>query len=180
MPTENEMKFILNYQCEEDVKKISKNQYKISQGYLIATRGITVRIRKSEMVSKKTKDEYFFTLKVSTAGRVIEIEKKLDERDFNDLWAIALNKLEKIRFIVENNNDEWEIDFFKDYLGKTYMAVAELEMPENQMEPNSLPIIVKNNLIYKVPLTDTRFSNKLLGDARYATELLQTILKQNS
>jgi CYTH domain-containing protein len=167
----------LDKNCESAVNKLSNEQFDISQGYLIATRGITVRIRKSVKKNGKKANSYYFTLKVNTAGRVIEIEKNIDERDFNDLWDIALNKLQKIRYIVKNNEDSWELDFFKDYRGETYMAVAEIEMPENQIEPDSVPDIVKKNLIYKVPLTDARFSNKLLGDARYAAELLQEILK---
>ena len=55
------------------------------------------------------------------------------------------------------------------------MAVAEIEMPEGQLEPNSLPDIVKNNLIFKVPLNDSRFSNKLLASERYVVELLKEI-----
>lgn len=176
MPTENERKYLLDAGCESTVKKICTDQFDISQGYLIATRGITVRVRKSARKSNG-KSEYYFTLKVNTAGRVIEIEKNLDERDFTDLWAIALNKLEKVRYIVKYGGNSWELDFFKDYRGETYMAVAEIELPEDQLEPNSLPEIVKQNLIYKVPLTDARFSNKLLGDARYAAELLQEILR---
>jgi len=149
----------------------------ISQGYLIATRGITVRVRKS-VRRRGGKSDYYFTLKVNTAGRVIEIEKNLDERDFNDLWDISLNKLQKIRYIIKHGKENWELDFFKDYRSETYMAIAEVELPEDQLEPHSLPEIVKKHLIYKVPLTDSRFSNKLLGDARYALELLQEILNK--
>lgn len=178
MPTENERKFILDVNCENTVSKLSIEQYDISQGYLIATRGITVRVRKSVRRSRDKKSAYYFTLKVNTAGRVIEIEKNLDERDFNDLWDISLNKLEKVRYIIKHEKENWEMDFFKDYRGQTYMSVAEIELPENKLEPESLPDIVKKNLIYKVPLNDNRFSNKLLGDARYAAELIQEILNK--
>ena len=174
MPTENELKIIIDINCEAAVNKLSTDQLEISQGYLIATRGITCRVRKSVRRRGK-KSEFFFTLKVNTAGRVIEIEKNLDERDFNDLWDIALNKLEKIRYIVKHDGIIWELDFFKDYRNETYMAVAEIEMPEGQLEPNSLPDIVKNNLIFKVPLNDSRFSNKLLASERYVVELLKEI-----
>lgn len=177
MPTENERKYLLDAKCEPAVNKLSVEQWDISQGYLIATRGITVRVRKSVRRSGG-KSDYYFTLKVNTAGRVIEIEKNLDERDFNDLWGISLNKLQKVRYIVKHEKEAWELDFFKDYRGETYMAVAEIELPEDQLEPYSLPDIVKKSLIYKVPLTDGRFSNKLLGDARYAAELLQEILNK--
>lgn len=173
MPTENERKYVLNKNCLEEVKKISSACYDISQGYLIATRGITVRVRR--FISNK-KQEHYFTLKVTTAGRTIEIEKKIDSRDFEDLWNIALNKLEKVRYVVKSK-EVWEIDFFKDYKDEIYMAVAEVEIPEDEYEPTFLPDIIQKNLFYTVPLTDTRFSNKLLGDARYASQLLKQIKK---
>lgn len=177
MPTENERKYLLDSNCESDVHKLSIEQMDIAQGYLIATRGITVRVRKAARRSN-SKTNYYFTLKVNTAGRVIEIEQDLDERDFRNLWDIALNKLEKVRYIVKNKKDVWEMDFFKDYKNETYMAVAEIELPEGKEGPDTLPNIVKDNIIYEVPLTDNRFSNKLLGDARYAAELFQEI-KEN-
>lgn len=171
MPTENELKSLIRTECEKQVEELSSDQYLIQQGYLIATRGITVRVRKSRR--KKTGQEnYYFTLKVNTGGRCIEVENKLDSRDFNDLWDIALNKLEKIRYVVKSGKLDWELDFFKDYRGKTYIAVAEIELPEGQLEPESTPDIVKKNTIYKVGRDDQRFSNKLLGDARYASELI--------
>ena len=174
MPTENERKFIIKTDCESEVEKISSDQYLISQGYLIATRGITTRIRKS--IRKSDGFEcYYFTLKVNTAGRCVEVETKLDQRDFKDLWSLTLNQLEKIRYIVKHNKKTWELDFLKDYKNQTYMAIAEIEMPENQLEPKSIPDIVKNNLIFKVPLTDNRFSNKLLSNAKYAAEILTEI-----
>lgn len=176
IPTENERKYIIKTSCENNIIKASSKQYDISQGYLIATRGITVRIRKlSKRKSKKV--NYFFTLKSTTNGRNIEIETKLDERDFNDLWSIALNKLEKLRCIIRSK-DVWEVDFFKDYKNRTYIAIAEVELPENRNEPYTIPKIIKNNLIYSVPLTDTRFSNKLIGDARYASQLLKETRKE--
>jgi CYTH domain-containing protein len=177
MPTENERKYVLKSECELAVNELSSEQYDIAQGYLIATRGITVRVRKSIKRSNKA-ENYVFALKVNTAGRCIEIENNLDKRDFDDLWAIALNQLEKVRYIVKHNKACWELDFFKDYRGQTYMAVAEIELPEDQMEPDSIPDVVKKNMLFKVPLTDTRFSNKLLGNARYAAELLNEITKK--
>ncbi|RTK96625.1 MAG: hypothetical protein EKK64_03305 [Neisseriaceae bacterium] len=177
MPTENELKFVIDKRCEKRIKKTSKESYDINQGYLIATRGITVRIRKSiEKHNKKCKN--YFTLKVNTNGRTVEIEQEIDERDFKDLWNIALNKLQKIRYVLKNKKERWELDFFKDHKNQTYMAIAEIEMPEEQQHPNTIPDIVKENLIYQVPLIDIRFSNKLLSDARYAKELIKEVKKK--
>jgi len=177
MPTENERKYVLRSECESLVNELSTEQYDIAQGYLIATRGITVRVRKQKKRSNGA-ESYVFALKVNTNGRCIEVENNLDKRDFDDLWAIALNQLEKVRYIVRHNKSSWELDFFKDYRGQTYMAVAEIELPEDQMDPDSIPDVVKKNMIFKVPLTDTRFSNKLLGNARYAAELINEITKK--
>jgi CYTH domain-containing protein len=168
---------VIDSLCESEVKKNSSSQYDISQGYLIATRGITVRVRKSVKLSNQ-KTEYYFTLKATTGGRAIEVEKKLDKRDFDDLWNIALNRLEKTRYIINSFENTWEIDFFRDYKEHIYMAIAEVELPEDQYEPHDTPDVVKENLLYVVPLTDTRFSNKLLGDARYASQLLTEIRKE--
>jgi CYTH domain-containing protein len=180
MPTENERKYVLNAKCERAVADMAIQKYEISQGYLIATRGITVRVRKSVPVyaNGNNKGGYFFTMKVNTGGRCVEVENKLDKRDFDDLWAISLNKLEKIRYDVRAGKYLWECDFFKDYKAQTYIAIAEIELPEGQMEPDSLPPFIKDNLLYRVALTDTRFSNKLLGDARYAADLLTEITKK--
>jgi len=177
MPTENERKYVLKTECEMAVNELSSEQYSISQGYLIATRGITTRIRKSVKKSNGS-ESYYFTLKVNTAGRCVEVETKLDQRDFNDLWLLALNQLEKVRYIVKHGKNTWELDFFKDYKNQTYMAVAEVELPEDQMEPDTIPDIVKRNMLFKVPLTDNRFSNKLLSNAKYAAELLNEILRK--
>lgn len=175
MPTENERKYILDIDCLNQVRKSSFEKNEISQGYLIATRGITVRVRKLTKESGKT--NYFFTLKVTTAGRTVEIEKSIDKRDFEDLWNIALNKLEKTRYLIKDEH-VWEVDFFKDYKDEIYICVAEVELGEDEYEPCSLPILVQQKLLYSVPLTDTRFSNKLLGDARYASQLLKQIRKE--
>ncbi len=176
MPTEFERKFVIKASCEKSIADVAIQKYEIAQGYLIATRGITVRVRKSVATySNGGKGGMYFTMKVNTNNRCVEIENKLDKRDFDDLWNIALNKLEKIRYEVKNNKEIWECDFFKDYRDQTYMAVAEIELPEGQLEPNSVPPFIRDNLIYRVALTDTRFSNKLLGDARYAADLLNEI-----
>lgn len=175
MPTENERKYVIETSTENEINELCSEKYLIAQGYLIATRGITVRVRKMKPLFGKEKEVHYFTMKVNAGGRMIEIENKIDKRDFDDLWNIAVNKLEKIRYLVKDQKVYWEMDFFKDYRGETYMAVAEIEMPEGQLEPTSLPNVVKNNLLHKVDLVDTRFANKLLGDARYACELLKEL-----
>lgn len=181
MPTENERKYILDLGCEEKIPPLATKKYLIAQGYMVATRGITVRVRK---LQTRKKVKHFFTLKANAGGRLVEIEEQIDERDFNDLWSICLNKLEKIRYVVPDHPPEfppvlWELDFFKDYQNNTYFAMAEVELPEGKPGPDVIPDFINDNLLFEVPLTDNRFGNKLLGDARYAANILQDIKSAN-
>lgn len=55
------------------------------------------------------------------------------------IYGIYLNKLEKVRYIIKINKRKMGNWFLKDYKKATYIAVAEIEMPKNQFEPNNLP-----------------------------------------
>lgn len=173
MPTENERKFILRINCEQDVAAIAYNKSEIHQAYLVSTKGVTFRVR--SMTTKKGKIQYFFTFKCNTGDRVLEIEKKINRRDFVDLWQHSLSKLEKTRYKLNGEYKGWVVDFFHDHHDNTYFVMAECEMPEGQISPTSIPPVVQKALIYEVPLNDTRFCSKLIGDVRYATRLLQEI-----
>lgn len=176
MPTENERKWVLYMECEEQINKLAEEKWRIHQGYLMVGKGTSLRIRKqSDRLNKKL--IYTMTFKSTVAtGRVVEIEKRLDERDFNDLWPMSFNKVEKIRCVIYDKNHEmWEIDFFKDHNQQTYFAMAEFEMPEGKKEPDSLPPFIKNNLLHEVALTDCRYASKLLGDVRYALDLYSSL-----
>jgi CYTH domain-containing protein len=186
MPTENERKFVIDLGCEEEIAGLASKKYLIAQGYMVTTKGITVRARKRFDYRSKDKNhfQYYFTLKANAGGRCVEIEDRINERDFNDLWSICRNKLEKIRYVVTHRRTrkptlDWELDFFKDHRNETYFALAEIELPEGKEAPDVIPDFVKNNLLFEVPLTDNRFGNKLLGDARYAANILQDIKSAN-
>lgn len=184
MPTEHEFKFILKLNCEDNLIKIAKKHLCISQGYLLASKGISLRLRSSQSgemykstLIPKNDFRYEINFKSNTSKRIIEIENKIDKRDFDDLWQQCLNKLIKYRHIVKDKMDNsWEIDFFKDYNNENYFAMAELELPEGQ-SPKFIPDFIKSNLIYEVPLTDTRFSSKLIADVRYAIEINKSLLR---
>ena len=170
MPTENELKFMLEYKStEEKFQKLAESKVLILQGYLFFSKGASLRCRKA-------KNKYYLTFKSNVNGRVVEIENQIDERDFNDLWLQCMNKLEKIRYLVPDQQGQiWEIDFFKDHNGINYFCLAELEMPEGQRTPKFMPKFIKENLVFEVPLTDCRFASKLLADIRYASDLYKLI-----
>ena len=47
MPTENERKYVLNLDCEPQIKELSVNKSEIIQGYLVVSKGMSVRIRQA-------------------------------------------------------------------------------------------------------------------------------------
>lgn len=181
MPTENECKFILHMECEEQIGKLAEEKWRLHQGWLMAGKGYSLRCRKqTDRLNKKT--TYILNYKCTVAsGRTVEIEKRMDERDFNDLWPQCLNKIEKVRCVVyDKYHEKWEIDFFKDHNQQTYFAMAEFEMPEGKLAPDTLPPFIRNNLLHEVPLTDCRFASKLLGDVRYALNLYTSLKESNN
>jgi len=171
IPTENELKFLLNLECEKDLIDAAKNVRHIHQGYLAFTKGMSLRVRETNG------NRYELTFKQKIKNRVVEIEKKIDLRDFTDLWNISVNKLEKIRYDIEDNG-LWEVDVFKDHFHKSYIIVAEYEMPEGMEHPKVIPKIIKKNLLYAVPKDDVRFASKKIANLKYAQKLYQTLKEE--
>lgn len=163
------MKYLLDLKCEKHIAEVAKSQRLIKQGYLVFTKGMSLRIRSSD------DSKYELTFKRKVRGRVIEIEQKLNARDFNDLWSVAVNRLEKIRYDVVDKKEVWEVDAFKDHNHETYIVVAEHEMPEGVLEPKRIPVVIKNQLIYSVRLDDDRFASKKLADVKYSKKLYEEI-----
>jgi CYTH domain-containing protein len=116
--------------------------------------------------------------KQKVKGRVIEIQKKISRRDFEDLWSVSMGKLEKVRYNLVYGSAIWEVDFFKDD-SETYFALAEIEMPESQLKPDFIPGIITSNLIYEVARSDDRFASKRLADVNYARKLYLKIVEEN-
>lgn len=151
---------------------MAREHQHIKQGYLAFSKGMTVRIRGIE---DGQKSKWFMTLKHKVGERVIEIEKKLDERDGTDLWSVCVGKLKKDRYVIEDKGITWEVDFFKK--GQhLYFVLAEVELPEGANRPKVVPEFLRDYILYEVPLTDDRFSNKRLGEVEFASNLYQQIL----
>lgn len=144
----------------------------IKQGYLAFSKGMTTRIR---CITTLKKERWYLTFKQKINSRVIEIEKKIDSRDGHDLWDVCVGKLKKNRYAIDNEGVTWELDIFKK--GTLYFILAEVELEEGAPRPKTVPPFLKDYILYEVPLTDDRFSNKRLGDAEYATNLYKQIKK---
>jgi CYTH domain-containing protein len=176
MPTEHEYKYVLNIATHDSYfKKCCKKHLVIQQGYLAFSKGMTCRVRSSREEGQSDRHtKWFLTFKQKVRKRVIEVEQQLDQRDGKDLWSVCVGKLKKDRYVIDNNDNTWEVDFFNN--GNLYFVMAEVELEEGSTRPE-LPLFISANLLYEVPLTDDRFGNKRLGDAEYATEIYNKIVQ---
>ncbi len=172
MPIENERKFVIleSPETEQIIFDQSEQTLRIEQKYLIIDKGISVRIRQT---INDGMHSYRLTVKQNVAGQVVEIETPISEDDFRKLWTTGINKITKTRYIYQG----WEIDFFKNE-GINYLAIAEIELTPWQKEPESIPKLIQNYLIFAVPIEDNRFSNKKLGNIKYAIDLLNSVKKE--
>lgn len=180
MPTEHEYKYVLKFDSKlvlDMVLQGDKIEY-IEQGYLGSGKGNTVRIRCiTKNKNTKPKKTWYYTFKRKVKGRNIEIEKKIDARDGADLWGECTSKLRKKRCTFFYK-ERWEVDLFYDANEKFYFAMAEIEMKEGSPPPSKLPDFLKKKVLYAVPLTDERFSNKRLANVEYTKELYRQLTEE--
>jgi len=169
MPTEHEYKTVISLDLANDfhhptLVKMAKEHQHIKQGYLDSGDGMTTRIRCID------NQKWILTFKQKVGDRIIEIEQELDDRDGQDLWSICVRKLKKNRYVIEDNGIKWELDFFNNE-NNIYFVLLEVELPEGSSRPKTVPEFLKEYVLYEVPLTDSQFSNKLLSEVNFATEI---------
>lgn len=178
IPTEFEFKYVLslevaNFYDHKALLKKSSDFLHIKQGYLAFSKGMTLRVRSA---TSNGKEKWFLTFKQKVGDRVIEIEKKIDDRDGNDLWDVCIGCVKKDRYIFEDQGLLWELDLFRKG-GHLYFVQLEVELREGQPRPKEVPEFLKSFVIYEVPLTDDRFASKRLADIGYASQLYSLIEK---
>jgi len=173
MPIENERKFVLNEQVvglEADLGAMpGVARHLLRQAYLDAP---GLRIRSLEGSGKT---DHVFTYKRTIDGQVVEIETGLSAVDFARLWTQRRETLVKVRYSWTEGRYHWDVDFFKRDDGSTYFAMAEVEMPEEQIEPPPLPDFLETHLLMVAPALDPRFTSKRIADQAHATNLLAEI-----
>ena len=177
MPTEHEYKYILKLETPEEYFEHDCEKHLIlRQGYLAFSKGMSCRVRSSRQHGESARrTKWFLTFKQKVGSRTIEIEKELDKRDGEDLWSVCVGKLKKDRYVIKGLEDTlWDVDFFK--RGDLYFVMAEVELKEGSPRVD-LPLFIKADLLYEVPLTDDRFSNKRLGDVDYAISMYQKVVQ---
>jgi CYTH domain-containing protein len=177
MPIENERKFVLD---EDGGLEASLAQApgvvrsRLAQGYLDSP---GVRIRSVETGGRT---RYVFTFKRPVDGQMVEIETDIDEADFKRLWSVCRETLAKTRYSWADGRFHWDIDFFKTSDGRTYFALAEVEMPEQERQPPEVPARLVGHLVGPAPLGDPRFTSKRLADQAHARGLLAEIREKGS
>lgn len=172
MPIENERKFVLDTDRELEAalaRLPGVSQSVLRQAYLDVT-GLRVRSIHSDGITR-----FVFTYKRTVAGRVVEIETDIAADDFERLWSVGHQMLRKIRYSWDHGRYHWDIDFFKTGDERTYFALAEVEMPEEETEPPPLPSCLVEWSLGLVPLGDPRFASKRLADQAHAEHLLSDI-----
>jgi len=173
MPIENERKFVLNERAsglEVELGALTGvSRHLLRQAYLDAP---GLRIRSLEGEGETT---HVFTYKRTVEGQVVEVETGLSPADFARLWTQRKETLVKVRYSWTEGRYHWDVDFFKRDDGSTYFAMAEVEMPEEQIEPPPLPDLLAKHLLMIAPALDPRFTSKRIADQTHATELLAEI-----
>jgi CYTH domain-containing protein len=172
MPIENERKFVLDDPHGELERRLASAQPSIRraairQAYLDT---VGLRIRRFDRDGTVS---HVFSYKRPVDGAMVEIEREIDALDFERLWTLRRESLEKVRFSIPDGECLWDIDFFKDE-GRTYFALAEVEMPEGREEPPAPPAILAPYIEFLVARGDERFSSKKLADPAYARRLRST------
>lgn len=170
MPTENEYKFPLVIESEPEIIRESIRKFGIKQGYI---NNGDIRVRMTQLYNSKNEIYSFNTLlafKKFVSNRLIEIEPIISERDFTDLWSIAENKVEKYRYVLENN---WVADYFYEN-NLCYFALSEVELPEGDERPKDIIDVVKKNLT-KYSIDDREITSYKLSNVEYARKIYKQL-----
>lgn len=125
-------------------------------------------------------DKFMFTYKqwCRAKNRDTEIEMKISEDNFEDLFSQNLRDLTKNRYYAPDNaasDHDWSVDFILDDNGEPYLLLAEVEMPDGMEDPKYIPDLITPYIAYRVPKGDKNFSNSMLCDQDHARSMLKHI-----
>ncbi len=172
MPIENERKFVLVNDGRLEPRLAQApgvTRGLIVQAYLESP---GVRLRVVELDGRR---HHIFSYKRPIEGKTVEIETYVGEEDFRRLWTLRKETLQKVRYSWPDGRFGWDVDFFKAIDGSTYFAMAEVEMPDGDVQPPPLPPRLAPHAIFAVPNGDPRFSSKRLASRQHAEALMAEI-----
>ena len=163
MPIENEFKYPLRISQElMDRFLYEFHSEMLEQGYLSPE----ARIRRSTAFGVS---DCKFTFKKMTADGLVEIETPISEQDFDRLWPLVIERLQKKRFSFDADGVHWDIDFFGP-IETPYLAMAEAEVPDGQAQPEPCSWIADH--VIACVGKDERFTSRRLADPDYASKLV--------
>jgi CYTH domain-containing protein len=169
MPIENERKFVLfeDGGLEARLAKAPDVARKLLRQAYLDVSGLRIRSIEAEGTIR-----YIFSYKRPVEGQMVEIETDIAPTDFERLWKLRRETLRKVRYSWDEGRFHWDIDFFKTDDERTYFALAEVEMPEEDTVPPPVPSLLEPYLVDLVPMGDPRFTSKRLADRAHAEQLL--------
>lgn len=137
------------------------------------------RLPKTPRIREYGKD-FFFTYKDWVTGQDerIEIEDRITEQAFQDLWPNCSDTMNKDRYVMKKDKIEWVVDFMRegnDPQGAIYFVLAEAEMPEGMDKPRKILPEIKDDVIFEVPKANKNYSSRKLCDESYAAQKLNEI-----
>jgi CYTH domain-containing protein len=118
---------------------------------------------------------HVFTYKRPVDDQMVEIETEIAPVDFDRLWKLRRETLQKARYSWNDGHFHWDVDFFKGDDGSTYFALAEVEMPEGDSVPPPPPAELASHVLLLAPRNDPRFTSKRLADRGHAERLLADV-----
>ena len=171
MPIENERKFVL-----EDDGRLERTlaarpgitRSYLRQAYLDAS-GLRIRSIDSHGATR-----HVFSFKRLVDDQMVEIETEIAAIDFERLWKLRRETLEKARYSWNEGRFHWDVDFFKTD-NRTYFALAEVEMPETETVPPPPPGLLAPYVLLLAPRNDPRFTSKRLADRLHAERLMADV-----
>ncbi len=165
MPVENERKYVLSPDFSSD-RLEGWTRFDILQAYL----DDGPRIRKFGA-------DYLFTYKkwAPHAKELVEIETPISREDFDLLWPMRVEAVQKTRYILDTDDGEWVVDFLRDAGGEVYFVLAEVELARGEALPKVIPDAIHDHIVYAVAAEDNRFTNKKLSNEGYAARMLEKV-----
>lgn len=167
MAIENEFKYLMGVDVMGDLhKKITQRkrehgdvrELEITQFYIEGS-GST-RVRKTTENNITT---FTHTTKYLANGETIEIECPITESDYLGITQSQKGfQLIKTRFVLDINNMNWEVDFFKSdgFVGDFYLSMVEVEVPREVKARPHLPQFFLPFFVYDVQKWNESFMNK--------------------
>ena len=172
MPIENERKFVLENDVALERRLAAAPgvvRSFLRQGYLEAS-GLRIR-----SIDQGGRIRHVFSYKRPVDDQMVEIETEIAAVDFERLWTLRRETLQKVRYSWRDGRFHWDVDFFKTEDGRTYFALAEVEMPEAEKIPPPPPAVLAPHVLLLAPRNDPRFTSKRLADRGHAERLLADV-----